>query len=197
MNHAENDMTGSESLSIISSMINNARNRISETGHLYLLWGIVIFVCCITQFIMLHFFNNNNTYYIWYTTWVVALYQFYYLFKKRKKEKVKTYTDEIIGYVWITFMVCSFILIYILIKNHVFIAINPVVLVMYGMPTFLSGVILRFKPLRIGGVLCWLLSFVALFTSYEYQLLLLSLAVIIAWIIPGFLLRSKYKKENQ
>ena len=196
MNENEKQMTREESLSIISGMINNAKNRFSETGTLYLLWGFVIFICCITQFVMLYFFNNQNAYYVWYTTWVVALYQFYYLFKKRKKEKVKTYTDEIVGFVWFTFIICSFILVYILIKNNSLNAINACVLVMYGMPTFLSGIILRFKPLKIGGIICWLLAIGAMFTTYQYQLLLLALAVIVAWIIPGFILRSKYNKEN-
>ncbi len=196
MNEKEQQMTGAESLSIIAGMINNARNRFSETGHLYLLWGFVIFVCCITQFIMLHFFKNNNAYYVWYLTWLVSVYQFYYLFKKRKREKVKTYTDEIIGFVWFTFIICSVILVYILIKNDAVDAINAAVLVMYGMPTFLSGVLLRFKPLKIGGFICWALAVVAMFTTYEYQLLLLAAAVIGAWIIPGFILRAKYKKEN-
>ena len=192
----EKQMTEAESLSIISGMINNARNRFNETGHLYLLWGFVIFICCITQFIMLYFFKNNSAYYVWYSTWLVAIYQFYYLFKKKKSQKVKTYTDEIIGFVWLTFIICSFILVYILIKNHAFEAINAAVLVMYGMPTFLSGILLRFKPLKIGGLTCWLLAFAVMFTTYQYQLLLLALAVIAAWIIPGFILRAKFKKEN-
>src|SRR5215212_2381148 len=117
MNQNENEMTGAESLSIISGMIYHAKNRFSETGHLYLLWGFVIFVCCITQFIMLYFFKNNNAYYVWYSTWIVAIYQFYYLFKKRKRERVRTYTDEIIGLVWLTFIFCSFIFVYILIRH--------------------------------------------------------------------------------
>ena len=196
MNENEKQMTGAESLSIISGMINHAKNRFSETGHLYLLWGFVIFICCITQFIMLYFFKDNRAYFVWYSTWIVAIYQFYYLFKKRKRERVRTYTDEIIGFVWLTFIICSFIMVYILIKNNALDAINACVLVMYGMPTFLSGVILRFKPLRVGGFICWLLAICAMFTTYDYQLLLLALAVIAAWIIPGFILRAKFKKEN-
>lgn len=196
MNENEKQMTQAESLSIISGMINNAKNRFSETGHLYLLWGFVIFFCCITQFIMLYFFKDQRAYYIWYSTWLVVIYQFYYLAKKRRGEKVKTYTDEIVKYVWLTFIICSFILVYILIKNSALHAINACVLVMYGMPTFLSGVVLRFKPLKIGGVVCWGLAICAMFTVYQYQLLLLACAVIAAWIIPGFLLRQKFKKEN-
>ncbi|MDB5222167.1 MAG: hypothetical protein JWN83_834 [Chitinophagaceae bacterium] len=196
MNENEKQMTEAESLSIISGMINHARNRFSETGHLYLLWGVVIFVCCITQFIMLYFFKNQNAYYVWYATWVVVIYQFYYLARRKKRQRVKTYPDEIIGFVWFTFVICSFILVYILIKNNSVNAINACILVMYGMPTFLSGIILRFKPLRIGGIICWLIAISAMFTTYQYQLLLLALAVIAAWIIPGYLLRAKFKKEN-
>ncbi|MDB5198320.1 MAG: hypothetical protein JWO92_283 [Chitinophagaceae bacterium] len=196
MNENEKQMTEAESLSIISGMINHARNRFSETGHLYLLWGVVIFVCCITQFIMLYFFKNQNAYYVWYATWVVVIYQFYYLARRKKRQRVKTYPDEIIGFVWFTFVICSFILVYILIKNNSVNAINACILVMYGMPTFLSGIILRFKPLRIGGIICWLIAISAIFTTYQYQLLLLALAVIAAWIIPGYLLRAKFKKEN-
>jgi hypothetical protein len=69
-------------------------------------------------------------------------------------------------------------------------------LVLYGIPTFLSGVILKFKPLSTGGFICWFLAVAAMFIPYEYQLLLLALAVACAWIIPGYLLRSKFKKEN-
>src|SRR5687767_2973040 len=192
----EHQMSETESLAIISGMINRAKNRFSETGHLYLLWGFVIFACCITQFVMLYFFQDQRAYYVWYSTWLVVIYQFYYLFQKRKKEKVKTYTDEIVGFVWFTFIICSTILVYILIRNSALHAINASLLVMYGMPTFLSGIILRFKPLKIGGLICWALAIAAMFTIYQYQLLLLAAAVFAAWIIPGFLLRSKYNKEN-
>jgi hypothetical protein len=73
---------------------------------------------------------------------------------------------------------------------------SPGFLALYGMPTFLSGVILRFRPLIIGGVFCWLLSLSAAYIAYEYQLLLLSAAMIVAWIIPGYAFRARYKKEN-
>jgi|SRR5258706_3466464 len=185
-----------DSLQLITAMINKAKNRFTETGTLYLLWGWVIFVCCISQFIMLYFFKNNGAYYIWYTTWLVLIYQVYYIIKKKRKQKVKTYADEIIGFVWLTFIISIVIIINILLRNDVLVAINPTVLVLYGIPTFLSGIILKFKPLVIGGVICWLLAIAATFTTYEYQLLLLSVAVIFAWVIPGYLLRAKFKNEN-
>ena len=189
-------MTEAQSLEIITGMINRAKNRFSETGTLYLLWGWMIFICCLIQFVLLFFFNNSQAYYIWYVTWIAVIYQVYYVIKKKRTQRVRTYTDEIVGFVWLTFMICAVIIVYILIKNDAFTAINACVLFLYGIPTFLSGIILKFKPLSTGGFICWLLAIVAAFTSYEYQLLLLALAVACAWIIPGYLLRSKFKKEN-
>jgi hypothetical protein len=69
-------------------------------------------------------------------------------------------------------------------------------LALYGMPTFLSGITLRFKPLIYGGIACWLLSIIACFTPYQFHLLLLGLAVIIAWIVPGYILKARFKKIN-
>lgn len=196
MNENKKVMTEEESLSIISGMINRAKNRFSETGTLYLLWGWVILVCCIVQFVSLKYFNYQKGYQVWFLTWLAVIYQFIYLAKRVKNEKVKTYTDEIIGFVWFTFMICGVLMVFILIQLKAYESINPLILVLYGMPTFLSGIILKFKPLIVGGICCWVLAIASPFVTYQYQLLLLASAVIAAWIIPGYLLRAKFKKEN-
>lgn len=196
MNENEKIMTEAESLSIISGMINRARNRFSETGTLYLLWGWVILVCCISQFVLIYFLKYPKGYQVWFLTWLAVIYQFIYLAKIKKRRTAKTYTDEIAGFVWFTFMICGVIMVFILIQLKAYESINPLILVLYGMPTFLSGIILKFKPLVTGGIICWLLAILSPFINYEYQLLLLACAVIAAWIIPGYLLRAKFIKEN-
>ena len=196
MNQEEKLITETESMQLISSMINKAKSRFGETGVLYLFWGWLVLICCLVQFTALYFFNNQNAYYIWYATWLAPIYQVIYLRRFRKKRRVKTYTGEIIGFVWLVFVICIALIVFILIHLKAYSGINPAVLIMYGIPTFLSGVILKFKPLRIGGICCWVLSVFSVFAEYEFQLLCISLAVILAWIIPGYLLRAKFKKEN-
>lgn len=184
------------SLQLIESMINKAKNNFSESGTLYLLWGIVVFICSMVQFIAVHFYNNQHAYYIWFLTWVVVIYQMIFLSKKAKQEKVKTYTADILKYVWICFISCMFILIFILLRQKAFYSVNPAILVLYGMPTFLSGIILKFKPLVIGGIICWLLALGSVTVLYDFQLLFICAAVVAAWIIPGFLLRRKFLNQN-
>lgn len=187
-----------QSLELIGSMINKAKGRFSENGHLYLLWGWAVFICSIVQFILISFTDTEQHYMVWISMWLVLIYQMIYLSRQKKKEKVRTYTDDIMAVVWITFVVLMLLFGFLfgsILGPEYYRFINPGFLALYGMPTVLSGSILRFRPLIAGGIGCWLLAILSAFISYEYQLLLLSTAVAIAWIIPGYLLRIRYKKS--
>jgi hypothetical protein len=201
-----NNFSPQESLALIESMIQKAQNKFAENGFLYLLWGWTVFVCGTLQFILLHFFKFQNHDKIWIITWLIIIYQVIYLKRKKQERTVKTYYDEVIGYVWISFVTAMFLIGYAIahtssIFGEYYILFTPCILVLYGIPVFLSGILLRFKPLIIGGIGCWVLSFVASITltriPYDYQLLFIPFTMLVAWIIPGYLMRKKYLQTNQ
>lgn len=184
-----------ESLELITSMINKAKNNFGERGLLYLIWGWVILFCCITTFIGTYFFNYPKISLVWLVVYIVLIFQIFYVRKKRKSRMTKTYTGEINAFVWIVFSISMVLIIFICLVFKKYELIDPLLLVLYGMPTFLSGVIIKFKPLIIGAVFCWALAAMSPFINVEYQLLLIAAAVIVAWIIPGFILRSRFYKN--
>ena len=186
-----------DSLLLIDSMINQAKNRFSENGFLYLLWGWAIFFCAIVHFVILKLNWFKNPEIIWAICWLVVIFQVIYLIKNKKQKKVKTYSDNIINYVWISFGVCMFIVSFIMSKKINWELLNSMVLMLYGIPTFLSGIAMQFKPLKIGGIICWCLSILSVFVLPIYVLLLLAAAVLSAWIIPGYILRARFKLENK
>ncbi len=193
----EQPLNEQASLLLIESMINKAKNKFSESGTLYLVWGIVIFICSVIQFIAVYFYSYADIYYVWYLTWLVFIYQAFFLARKKKREKVKTYTGDILGYVWICFIICLLLLVFIVLYNKAYLLVNPAILVAYAIPTFLSGAILKVKPLFLGGIGCWLLAFSTVFIPAEFHILLIALAVLLAWIIPGVYLRKRYLQENR
>ena len=197
----EENFDPKQSLLLIESMINRAKDKFAEDGSMYLLWGWVVFVCSLTQFVLMHFFKYPYHYVVWFASWIIVIYQLVYIRKKIKRRRVRTYTGYILGYVWLTFVIVIFLLAFLigrLTEGDYYIHISPILLTIYGIPIFLSGIILRFKPLIIGGIGCWILSIAAmLIDNYDYQFLLIPLAMIIAWIIPGYLLRAKYKLQSQ
>lgn len=193
---ANENFSAQESMDLISSMIYKAKNQFSENGHLYLVWGWTIFICSIFQFLNIEFIWVKNSGWIWSLTWLTIIYQIFFLIKKKKKERVKTYTEEINNSIWIVFGIMMLVLTIIVAKLNAWFIMYSIILAMYGIPTFLSGVLLRFNALKFGGISCWILSVFSTFIPFKFVILCLSLAVLIAWIIPGYLLQQKYKKEN-
>jgi Flp pilus assembly protein TadB len=193
----QENLTEKQSLSIIHEMISKAKNQFSEDGSLYLLWGWVILFCSVAHFVLDVVVNYSKPWSVWSVTWIVAVYMILYLRKRDSKRKVKTYTEEVLGYVWLTFVIMMVITFFLLQKfvpefwkyNYLFI------LLCYGMPTFLSGIILKVRQLVVGGIFCWVLSVMAGFADFHYHPLFVSAAVIVAWIIPGYRLRARFKKE--
>lgn len=190
-------LTGEESLAVIQSMILKAKNYISENGKLYLLWGWVILFCSLGFFVLDKILHYEKPYLIWMTTWLAVIYMFIYLHREGRTRVVRTYADELISYVWITFAILMILGGFIMGRIPEFYLYNyPFVLLFYGVPTFLSGIILKFRPLIYGGIICWVLSMLTIFVNFHYHSLMVSVAVICAWIIPGYILKSKFKQAN-
>jgi len=190
-------LSGQSGLDLIQSMINKARNQFGENGHLYLVWGWAILFCSVSQFVLKYFFSFSQYYLVWMLTWAVLIYQIVYLTRNRKKERVKTYTGDILGHVWLVFAILMITIGVVIGKTtnqHSGELFTPVFLCLYGMPSYLSGKILQFNPLVIGGICCWILALIALFIPVEFLELMFGVAVIVAWIIPGYLLKTKFKR---
>ena len=192
----EKALTEKESLKLITGMIHKARNQVSENGFLYIIWGWVILICCIIQLISDHFLHYPNAYYIWFSSYAVLIFQIIYLVRKKKSERTKTYTEELNAFVWISFGIGAMLMVFICLRFEANQLILPLLLIFYGFPTFLSGAVLKFTPLMIGGIGCWILAILSTFIETEFQLILIALAVIVAWLIPGYLLQIKHKKST-
>lgn len=192
----DTNFSPTESLAIIESMINKAKNNFSNDSFLYLLWGWVVFFCSITHFVLLKLMIIKHPEMIWMLTWFAVIVQIIYLIKQKKKERVKTYADEVINFLWICFGISMFTITFIFARLNTWNVMFPIALMMYGFPTFLTGVIMKFNPLKIGGIICWLLSIAATFIQPIYALLFLAIAMLAAWIIPGYLLKAHFKKQS-
>jgi len=62
--------------------------------------------------------------------------------------------------------------------------------------TFVSGSIIRFRPLIFGGLIAWVLAVASTFVNYDYQMLFGAAAILISYIIPAHLLRIKKEKAE-
>ncbi len=95
---------------------------------------------------------------------------------------------------WMAFMITAlvlFILLYGKLNNF-----GPFILMLIGLPTFLSGIIIKFRPLVIGGIVFWVLSIAANYSGDNLSPLIMAAAVIAGYLIPGYLLKKRAGHEK-
>jgi len=55
--------------------------------------------------------------------------------------------------------------------------------------------VLRFRPLKLGGMSFWVLGIVSLFVPQPYRSLVFSLAILLGYLIPGYLLKQNENRR--
>ena len=114
--------------------------------------------------------------------------------RRAKKVKVTSYVDSLMKYVLVSFLVSLFIVLFFMSKLGL--STYPMVMVVYGFWLFISGGALEFRPLKIGGAINWVLAAFAFFVGFEQQLIVLAIAVLLGYIIPGHMLKNKFKSVS-
>ena len=178
-----------QSLQLIESMIQKTRSGLSENRFYFLLWGWVAFTSMIGQFILKVVFEYRHHYAVWIITIPTIILA---IFRSRKDETKGpiTYVGESMSNLWLGVGFSFFILCVIIsFSRGGWYDAYPHIILFYGLGTFVSGRILRFTPLVIGGIFNWILAIIAIFVPYDYQILIAALAVLTSYIIPGHLLK--------
>lgn len=189
----EKQLTEHESLQIIHEMINAAKNDVKADAFIFLLWGYLVLIASVAQFIMLELDINHNG-----TPWLLmplgGLITIIYVFQKNKKTRTKTHVTEFIKFIWIAFGVALGIIMFCTSISGF--QIMPLIMTLYGVGLFLSGGALKFKPLILGGIFCWLCAIAGFEIQSIYQLLILAAAVLGGYIVPGHLLQFNNRTAN-
>ena len=188
----EKNITEQESLVIIQQMMNKTKEQLFDNSNLFLLWGFAAFICTVTQYILIKI-NIQNSEAVWIAMPIIAVIHIYIVIKQRSKIKVQTYNGNAISALW-TAIGFAFISIVFFASQKI--NILPTIILLYAIGTFVTGKIIDFKPLVIGGSISFLLSIAIAFIKDENQLLIMAAAILISYIIPGFLLKKEYKNQQ-
>ncbi len=191
----EKKMTNEESLELITRMISKAKNDYRDTGLTALFWGSIITFCALVTFFN-YYLQWPFLRHIWFLALAAVIPQVILSKTERKAKKFKQHHDDLIGGIWISYVIAIFFLTYmdfvIDIPN-----INSIFLILYGIPTFATGYGRGFKPMIIGGIACWVFSLLSLYTPFPYTMLYNAVAAQLAWFIPGLILRKRYLKAKE
>lgn len=189
----EKNLTEQESLRIIQEMIALAKNDVKADAFIFLLWGYLVLIASVAQFILIELGVGHNDI-PWLLMPLGGLITIIYVIRKNKTNRTKTHVTEFLKFIWIAFGVALTILMFL--TSIPGFQLLPLIMMLYGVGLFLSGGALKFKPLIAGGIFCWICAVAGLEIQSIYQLLILAAAVSGGYIIPGHLLQLNNRTAN-
>ncbi len=213
----EKKISEKESLDLIASMINKAKNSYHDTGMSAMMWGGVVAICSLVKFAEIQF-KFRLPFDIYWLTVIAIIPQIFISRKEKKERNVVSYDDNYMDYIWLGFGIG--IALMILIVNvmgsqwqpiaeeynqlsgkrsafQLYEFVSPMFLLLYGMPTFITGAACKFKPMLWGGLLCWVCCVITVFTSVKIDLLLVAFSSVFAWLIPGIIMEKDYREAKK
>lgn len=193
METSEKPLSAADSLRLIQGMIQEAKQDLSDNSFDLLLWGWLVLVAALTHYVLLQLGVNKP-----WLAWPILMglgtvAAFVNGARRRRRERVRTALGDFMVYLWGGFGVLMIMLIGV---GTVFgwSKAYPLIIALYGLGTFATGGALRFRPLIWGGAACWLLATVAFRAEFDTQLLLVAAAVLVAYVIPGHMLKNQYRR---
>ena len=194
MENDEKMMTGEESLKIITEMINRTKVNIRQGSFHLLFWGWLITVCSLSEWVITNLTHYAHPYYVWILVIPGAFVSMIYGAVTGRKAKVHTYADMLYMWTWIGFLFAAIVL--FIVQSDRMENITPYILLLAGFPTFLSGFIVKFKPLIAGGICFWVIAILVHFAGPSLALLGTPVAMLTGYLVPGYMLRNKVNHET-
>ena len=183
-------MENKQSIKIIENMFNESRKSLHNNSFYFILWGALLIPAGIVEFL---FYGNENLWMIWPTIGVLGgIISAIYGRKEDKRSGITTTGDRIINYTWGAFvMTLIFSIAYSVDRN---LSPVPLILMLAGSATFISGGISKFTPFILGGVALELGAILSGFVFEPiYHGLIFSGSIFLGYVIPGIILK---KSEN-
>ncbi|MEP3389834.1 MAG: hypothetical protein ABJO02_16710 [Reichenbachiella sp.] len=186
------ELSHTESLKIINEMIAEAKNNYEQSGSFYfLLWGWVVMIANLGHFILDKYTSFEYPFIFWALTIPAGIAAAWYSSKQKKEAQTTTHLSRLYGEVWAALGVCLILSLFFMSKinyNH-----SAVILMLAGVGTYLSGRMLKFRPLVFGAIALWTSAIVCFNLPMTDQYLVGAIGILLGYLIPGYLLKSAEK----
>lgn len=188
METKNDNLSAQQSLELITSMIRETQGNASRNSFYFLLWGWVIAVCNFGMYSILNFTEFQRYAPIVWTLCIPAWIVTMIYGSKHDKSEPSTHLGRIMMWLWIGLGIT--IIPAWLLGSKINWMVNAVILMPVGLATFVSGIIIRFKPLLFGGITFWLAGILCYLVPPGDQFLIGGVAVIFGYLVPGYMLRK-------
>ena len=198
-NHSE-QFDERQSLQVIQEMIQLSQRKIKNNGILLIVWGYAASLPALIRYFKEILFLPNRVMFVLKFVdpglpLLALAFTIYYIYNERKK--VTTYIGASLRSIWISLFGCMVLTNLILanVTHEVnFTLQHPLFMVLTAFAILVTGVILRYKLIILGGIVFGILAYIASFLILKDQMLLDGIGWFLALAIPGHLMYFKREK---
>lgn len=182
-------------LELIQQAIEDAKVRLSENGHIFLLWGWLTLAAAASQFLllMLEFYQYN--WMPWLLMPLGGIYTGWYYARQPDVRSSKSVLSPILSGLWI-YLAINLMVLPFFFWSKLGGSTIPILIILLGLGITVTGQVLRFRPLLWAGIVTNLLGLGAFFLEPLYQVPVMGLAAVIGDLIPGYLLKNRYQQHH-
>lgn len=182
-----------QAMEVIRTMILQSQKQYGRGAYHFIVWGWFIVVAALVHYANISLSWGISAAYIWFPAiglpLLVAIVQG---LKSGSKQKTTSFVAYCLSGLWASSMGISIVMV-LLGLTYGWVQVYPAFIAFFAWGTCTTGIILKFKPLIIGGVAAFLLAVSAVFVSSAEILLIFALAITITYIVPGYLLKRQEK----
>lgn len=200
---AERKMTETESLELIQSMIQTARDEHNENGLGWRVWGWILFIASFGTYLAMEF-RWMGSYWLWNLALPVGVVLMVVnALRKKTHKKNLTYAQDLLDRIGVGFFAS---LLSMIAGINIYFAYNPnpgdidfwgFFYILYAFWMYIHGSALKFKPLLLGAALNWLAGILMFWIAdLKYEMLTGAIAILLGYLVPGYLLFLQSKRRK-
>ena len=156
-------LDAAENIALVGRMIDNTRSRmVRNAGRPFLIWGYATVVTTLAVWAAYALFPGRNWYYLWLLLPVFGTALSLLTMPKADGGRVYTFIDRVIGQVWLVMGLTAWFVSLLSVFGDMPVPILFVILLMMGMGTAITGLVIRFVPAAVGGAAAIILAPVSL-----------------------------------
>jgi hypothetical protein len=193
----EKNLNEKASLELISQMITNSRQKLEDgNGIPFLVWGYTTFFVSLAVFFFINATGDYHYHFLWFLIPVIGSIGMF--ISKRSKVKhaghALNFIDRVIGNIWLVIGVAAFLI--SIGSFYVRIPILPLMLLLMGIGTALTGLVIKFKPVIISGFIGMVSCAVPFVLKGNEQILVFGAIYLIMMVVPGHILNCKGRNKH-
>ena len=183
----EEVLSPQQSLDLIAEAIRKTKENIHENSFWFLLWGWLITIASFA-FFLLHQYTTTKYYFAPFPVLAAVGIIVTAIFLRRKNnEKTLSYTAYFINKMWVVLAICFLMVVFINVTQGKM--PFTYTLMIAGIGTLISGWVMNFLPLEVGGILLLSSAILSLYIGDDYKPLLHGIAFVAGYLLPGYLLK--------